>query len=51
VQYASEFFNVSPRRIYEWVEAGRLAHYKLSHRTIRFSDVQLERFARSRKVA
>ena len=51
VSYASAYFNVTPRRIYEWVESGQLACFKLGHRTLRFSDAQLERFANEREVA
>jgi excisionase family DNA binding protein len=51
VEYAAEYYNVSPRRIYEWIEGGELEHFRFGHRTVRFSDAQLERFARSREVA
>jgi hypothetical protein len=51
VAYAADFFGVAPRRIYEWVETGQLSCFKLGHRTLRFSDAQLERFAREREVA
>jgi excisionase family DNA binding protein len=48
--YASRRLGVPFRRIYELVAVGELACFKLGHRTMRFSDRQIDDYLARHEV-
>lgn len=50
VHHVAQRLGVRPRRVYELVEAGKLGHYKLGHRTLRFSDQHIAEYLASVEV-
>ena len=51
VSYVAQRLAVRDQRVYELVGAGLLGHYKLGHRTLRFSDEHIEAFLAQHEVS
>ena len=49
--YAAKRLGTTPRHVLELAAAGELQHYRLTRKTIRFSDEQIDAFLASREVA
>lgn len=50
VAYVSARLGFSKHQVYELVEGRKIDHFKLGHRTLRFSDAQIEKFISEREV-
>ncbi len=51
VHYVAHRLSVPTRRVYELAESGAIGHYKIGHRTLRFSDEHIDAFLSAREVA
>lgn len=50
VNYVMARLGVGRHQVYQLVRARKLEHYKLGHKSLRFSDEQIERFIAEHKV-